>query len=155
MGRPRKPTAKKEVEGTLRPDRAPASEPRPAVEEPPCPPWLSRRAREHWERVAPLLLQQRVLATTDEAALVLYCELYAEFGDLTERIHKRGAGGGRYYKAGQRWYSTPWSRERRDTAKRLAAAAAALGLSPTDRGKVERLPDEGFDLQKMLWEPTN
>lgn len=89
-GRPRKPTAQKELEGTDRKDRAPANEPKPDVEDPGAPSWLSQVAKEEWDRVAPYLLRLGLLTHIDRAALAAYCQNFARWHDAEKLIAENG-----------------------------------------------------------------
>lgn len=154
----RKSTAQKEAEGTARRDRANPKEPKYEAAIPPAPSWMSSAAAREWKRVAPELHAQRLLARVDMAVLVAYCELLAEFADLTKRIAKGerfmvepparqpGTKGSR---AAAKKY--PLAKERRDAVLRLVALAGELGMTPAARSKVSALGDgEDEDLLQQL-----
>ncbi len=149
MPNPRKPTRQKEIEGTARKDRANPAEPKyePAV--PPAPEWLCDVARIEWQRVAPLMHGQRLLAEVDMAVLAAYCEMFAEVAELTGLLRE----GRRYLleEDGQpRKY--PISEERRKAIQRMQSLAGELGLTPATRSKVSAIPApvETDPLTKLL-----
>lgn len=45
----------------------------PILEAPPAPPWLPDAASEEWDRVAPVLVQRRILTEGDLGSLETYC----------------------------------------------------------------------------------
>jgi phage terminase small subunit len=114
-GRPRKPTALKQLEGTARPDRANALEPQFEVGAPAKPAEIAtnRIAAEEWDRIVPLLLATRVLSPAYRSALVGYCLSYA------------GMVSGK-----------------KDAMKEHRQWVSALGLSPTTVSKAKSAPHE-------------
>lgn len=74
-----KPTAVKTREGTYRADRAPAHEPQPDAEIPPCPAGVSgdKDALACWDSLASRLLALGLLSSIDGAALEGLCRSYA------------------------------------------------------------------------------
>jgi P27 family predicted phage terminase small subunit len=100
-GRPRKPTALKELEGTARKDRATANEPRPDVKVPGPPAWLGPDARNEWRRITKELAALRMISLLDRTTLGLYCQALQEYLDACrgldaerkymERARARGA----------------------------------------------------------------
>ena len=51
MGRPKKPTSLKILQGSANAKRAAKTEPRPIAKAPLCPSWLSAEAKSHWEEI--------------------------------------------------------------------------------------------------------
>ncbi len=84
-----KPTKLKLLEGTFRPDRAPANEPAPDLGIPVCPAWILNDgdARAEWSRVVPELARLGLLTVIDGAELEGYCANYAR-AVKAERIVK-------------------------------------------------------------------
>lgn len=74
-GRPPKPTALKQLHGTLRPDRQVDNEPDPGPAEDMGPPdWLvGEEANELWLELAPKLWKLRLLTDLDRVMLAQYC----------------------------------------------------------------------------------
>lgn len=89
MGRPPTPTALKVIRGTDRQDRTNAQEPKPKAGARP-PAWLSRDARKHWRRIAPVLDELGILTVADAESLALLCDSLAEYLDASARIESDG-----------------------------------------------------------------
>lgn len=89
-GPPKKPTARKILEGTFRKDRVNPREPKPIAGIPDCPAHVKGAARKEWDRIAPLLHQMRVLALTDSAVLAAYCVSVAMVATLSRAVDREG-----------------------------------------------------------------
>lgn len=85
-----KPSKLKLLQGTHRPDRAPANEPDPEVEAPSCPTWLHREAKREWRRIVPELVRLGLVAEVDRAALAAYCQAYATWWRMERDIDEHG-----------------------------------------------------------------
>ncbi len=72
-----KPTALKKAQGTFRKDRAATNEFAPTAGVPSCPAYLDELAREEWKRVAPELVEKKVLTLVDGAVLEGSCAAYS------------------------------------------------------------------------------
>lgn len=127
-GRPRKPTALKVMQGTLRPGRENAEEPqlpvRDGVYDPPA--WLAPAAVEEWQRLEPILRESRVLTEGDLGAFANYCSRFAAARKADEY-----ATGARTKKA---W--AYWDGIARKAWEAMNRAAQQLGLTPAARAKV-------------------
>lgn len=131
-GRPRKPTARHELEGTARADRMNADEPRYPVEAPPKPAHIKARklASAKWDDVVPIMLEQRTLSPAYATALELFCLSYANGIEYEEKARK----------------ARDFDRHR--TYRKLAENAqkehrqwvSQLGLSAATSGKVSSAP---------------
>ena len=82
-GRPRKPSARHELEGTARKDRSNPNEPKFTVGAPDKPAHIKRRkvASREWDAIVPTLIAQRVLSPAYHATLESYCLTYADMVD--------------------------------------------------------------------------
>ena len=90
-GRPKKPTALHILNGN--PSKIPnlgANEPKPVPIAPAPPDWLCPDARVEWDRIAPQLESLGLLTQVDMAALVAYCESWAQYKRAITHIHKHG-----------------------------------------------------------------
>jgi phage terminase small subunit len=78
VGRPRKPTALKELEGTARPDRANPSEPTgdPITIGPP-PAGASPEVATAWQTFAPMINEMKICLRGDVPAFLELCEAWA------------------------------------------------------------------------------
>lgn len=137
-GRPPKPTALKLLEGTARRDRINASEPQPPLLLEARPPaWLKGRGRRAWKELAPVLTEMRVLTVGDRAALMLLCDVYAEFMDARDAVRKHGqvytmaVKGGGYM-----LMPRPEVSIAADAWRRASAMMQQFGLTPASRSKV-------------------
>lgn len=83
------PTALRVLKGD-RPYRINTAEPRPRDEPPQMPGWLSARARDEWQRVAPDLAVMRTARAVDAMALAAYCEAVALMITLAEVVAQSG-----------------------------------------------------------------
>ena len=117
MPRPRKPTALKVIAGTSRPDRAYTPEIElPLVESlPNAPDWMpNTHAVKEWDRLARILIANKLLAEADLTALGHMCALHGKIVQL--------------YAAGE----SPTA----SMAGALRVMQGDFGLSPVARGKV-------------------
>lgn len=141
MGNRRKSTETKILEGTFRPDRAPADEPKPSGTAE-CPDFLSAEAQTEWARLAPELEACGLLTSVDMAVFAGYCQAWSDFRNLTNLLNGM---------ASWTWESQTGYRQvcpevgmRKEASVRMAQAAAKLGLSPADRSGL----NVGFSVAK-------
>lgn len=109
-----------------------------ALTEVPSPPkWLSDSARAEWRRVAPVLVERRVLAVTDLGVLAAWCAAMGDIRDIRERIAEEGmvVDGKRH----------PLLLQLNAAMGQVKALGLELGLSPTARAKVGASPEEQVD----------
>jgi P27 family predicted phage terminase small subunit len=78
-GPPPKPSSLKVIQGTFRPDRAAANEPKPAVKIPTAPAWLGDEAKKEWKRVTKEMAALGLISELDRTALALYCQALDEY----------------------------------------------------------------------------
>lgn len=78
-GPPPEPTRLKLLKGNPGKRRLNTAEPAPEIKAPDCPKWLTKVAREEWNRVLPELLRLQVISMLDRAALAGYCQSYANW----------------------------------------------------------------------------
>jgi phage terminase small subunit len=84
-GRKPKPTALKLIQGTYRPDRANANEPKPKAGISPCPKFLQGEARETYRKVSKKLARIGLMTEIDEMALAMLCQSWAEYLEASEK----------------------------------------------------------------------
>jgi P27 family predicted phage terminase small subunit len=140
MGRPRKPTALKELTGTVQPCRAVPDEPRPPVGLPdPSLAHLSPTARELWPQFADALLNMGVLTVADGPALTLLVEAFAEGIEARRVLEELGSP---YYESvNQQTGATmvrmhPAAARASDADRRFVLLANQFGLTPAARTRV-------------------
>lgn len=87
-----KPSALKLVQGTFRPDRAAAREPKPPrpARAPAPPSFLGKLAKQEWRRVAPVLHKLTLLGKGDIGKLAAYCQAYARWREAERIIDEQG-----------------------------------------------------------------
>jgi P27 family predicted phage terminase small subunit len=141
-GPPKVPTRLKVLRGTDRPDRGNPDEPQPppVLEAPPPPARLREFGRLEWQRVAPILVNTRVLTQVDLSCLEAYCRHYQEaleadaFLDANGKTYEYGVGEGAARRVMYR--ERPEVRQARDAWRDMLVAAGKLGLTPADRTRV-------------------
>jgi len=155
MGRAKKPTDLKVLQGTFEKSRDIAPENMPQFtqldETPVAPTHLDGEGRTEWERVAPELARCRVLRETDLQALAVYCEAVQQFHDATTEYRQSGSvmimnSSGGYSK-------NPALTARKEATDTIAKYSAMLGLDPVSRsrlnvGKTDKDTNPFDDLQK-------
>jgi P27 family predicted phage terminase small subunit len=57
---------------------------------PPAPPWLGKDAKAEWRRVAPILIERKVLTEADLGTLESYCISVGIFRECQRAINKDG-----------------------------------------------------------------
>lgn len=141
-GRPRKPAELKVLQGTARPDRENATEPKPVIGASDCPAWLDATARGEWQRMAPALERLRILTEIDTAALAAYCQAYADHQWAAKRLQKLG----KVYQTKTGFYRPrPEVAMQRDAAVRMKAFLVEFGLTPASRSRVHAQEPEQRD----------
>lgn len=65
-------------------------EPKPPIEPPAKPEWLSEEAGQAWDQIVPRLLEMKVLARIDANALARYCEMWVEWRQALAFVRKNG-----------------------------------------------------------------
>ena len=88
MVMPRKPTALQKAENTWRADRANPNEPVMEVSAPDCPSDLSKRAREEWKAIVPLLEESGIIFKLNQSTLACHCEFVAKFYKLCSKAKR-------------------------------------------------------------------
>lgn len=109
------------------------------VPEPPV--WLDGEALAEWHRVVPELARLELLKPEDTAALVVYCEAWAEFVDATAVIAREGM----FIEAKQGMLRHPAVAIRGEAAKRLVQVGQMFGLTPVAEQKLHRGGGDGDD----------
>lgn len=91
MGGPApKPRALTLMAGTHRPDRDAPNAPEFEVKAPRPPSWLHAEAKREWRRIVPLLLELGIIGEIHRAALVGYCEAYAQLWETSRILEREG-----------------------------------------------------------------
>ena len=141
-GRPRKPLNLHILHGTLpRGRRANLDEPQPKPSVPDPPPHLQGIALEEWHRVAPLLVELRILSDLDRGTLASYCWAYQQWVNASTELQNSPM----ILKSpnGYPLLSPHWSVATK-ALDAMRAALTELGLSPASRTRI-RGSGEGFN----------
>lgn len=133
-----------------RPVNANEPKPPPVLEVPPAPAWLGEHGRREWERVAPILVNLRVLTTADLAPLEGYCAAYEDAITLRADIEENGRT---YHTETGHERARPQVADERKAWLAVRAFALEFGLTPASRSRVQAAPakGEGDDDQKFLF----
>jgi P27 family predicted phage terminase small subunit len=127
-GRPRKPRAVKEAQGTYRPDRDLSIEVAAGIPEPPS--YMSAQALVHWDRMVQATQQARVLTVADGDALAMLCVAFEEWKTADIIVRDEGevcgsAKGGKYQHPAVGIRSNAW--------KKIVRMLREFGLTPSAR----------------------
>ena len=92
-GRPKKPTALKEIAGTAQPCRTNPNEPRPTVGVPDMPTWLSEdpMALSIYDQCAHYLAEMKVGTNADGIGVSMLADQLAIYIDLRQQVRREGA----------------------------------------------------------------
>lgn len=155
-GRPPKPTKLKIIEGNRGKRPLNENEPKPQPIAPECPDWLCEDAKIEWARVAPELENLGLLTRIDMAALVGYCESWAEYKKAKQFIHKKGES---YIirnddedKTIKYIQQFPQVAIANKALQQIRAFCTLFGLSPSDRGRLQLLgqADTEDEMEQLL-----
>lgn len=120
---------------TLNPDS------NPIIDAPKPPSWLGKAARAEWRRIAPLLMDRRILAETDLTTLAHYCAATGTVQEQQKTINREG-----YVVATERGpRAHPAVRIQADAMTRARLLAAELGLTPVSRNRPSIRTDQEDD----------
>lgn len=147
-----KPSHLKVVQGTVRKDRVNKREPKPKLETPKPPGWMSDEGKVMWGRFSVQLEQMGVLTAADGPALELLVTSYLEFVKLEKQLADEGytyltvaTNGERVTKA------NPAASMLREARQQHRMLLIEFGLTPAARTKVHTVqrgnknPDEEAD----------
>ncbi len=138
------PTAILSARGSWR-AKTRAGEPRPRVQKPSCPALLQGEGKAEWNRQVRELHRLGLIARMDRGLLVLWCEAWANYLELTEAI--RAAGGVKQGAALQLFWA------RKSAGETLLKVSALFGFSPSARSRlhvVEQTNVEDDPIEKLL-----
>lgn len=132
-GHNRKPTKLKIIQGTARPDRVPANEPKPRPIAPDPLPGLDRFGKQAWRRLAPMLDRLGLLTEADAEMLWALCQTWSQLRKAVRELNRLSPSDPDY-----RRIAVTVENARKD----LRLLGAEFGLSPASRSKID-LPDTG------------
>jgi P27 family predicted phage terminase small subunit len=127
-----KPTKLKVLEGNLGKRPLNDAEPEPEVKLPPVPRHLSKVARQEWQRMGALLLEQGLVTEIDRAMLTAYCVAWARHVEAEEALKKYGA----VLVKDKFPVLSPYLRVSNEAMDKFMRAAVEFGASPSSRSRV-------------------
>lgn len=145
--RSNKPTALHVLQGTDRPDRQKAGEPRPpeVVGTPVCPPGLDAYGRQKWNQRAPMLAQLGLLTEADLDLFAAYCDTYAQWRRAATALRKLRPSDEDYRKV-----AVTVEKARTD----LRLIGAEFGLSPASRSRLSIATGDEDDDPFEAWQKS-
>ena len=144
MGRPRKPTAIKDRQGTLQACRTNKSEPNLPPSLPAPPKGLDADVHAAYMAHGRRLLDMRVLTKADAGSLLAMAQAYVDWQSALRELAKFVAEtGSAYYESGETIKAHPATVVRNEADKRYRNWAQSFGMTPSDRSKVSAIEDTG------------
>ena len=142
-GRPPKPAALKELEGTARKDRTNAAAPPGApLAAPPCPPGLTEREQAAWAELEAVVLPMRVVTASDLPAFRQMVTTLAIAEDARATVNAEGQTYTVNTESGAVHRKHPAVEVFFSAQKQLSVALSRFGLTPADRQRVSVLGAE-------------
>jgi len=138
-GRPPKPTALKELEGTLRQDRVISNEMMPSkISYAPSPPeMLSDLAKTEWQSAVEELIAMDMLHRVDLPLLAAYCQEMASYLEAVEIIRDEGATMEFFKEDGSKYsQQSPWVGIKNTCLKNAQSIASQFGFTPSARTRI-------------------
>lgn len=145
-GRPRKPTAVKERQGTLEQSRTSPAEPQWPQGDGKAPAILTGAALAEWERVVPLLISQGLFPAPAVSAVALGCWWYGQWVEAAAEIEKFGRT---YQNQHGRMFANPAVAQAVQAANVYLTMCSRFGLDPASAGKVTARPATGADAETL------
>ncbi|WP_407192522.1 phage terminase small subunit P27 family [Bradyrhizobium sp. STM 3566] len=105
------------------------------------PSWLSKHAKVEWHRVAPILIDRRILTNTDLTSLEHYCTAAGQVREMQKIVAREGSV--IMTERGPRAH--PAVRIQADAMTRARLLAAELGLTPVSRNRPAIRTDQEDD----------
>ena len=145
-GRRPLPTQIRILRGETRPSRLNRKEPKPRPEAPNPPTWLSPEARAEWRRLDKAL-PSGLLTSADRQVMSVAAETWARWVKATRQVNKLGI----LVEGDRGVVKNPACQIARDAEMTLRQCWSALGLTPSDRARIEMPePDDDGGLESLL-----
>lgn len=131
----------------------PPDEPKPKPEIPKCPKHLDKEARKEWNRVTKEFADLGIISQLDMAVLASYCQEFSTWAKAQKKIQETGMvftptasvavrkDGTEVKKQGTPMIN-PYFRVANDASDRMLRAAVELGITPSSRSRVKKIPKE-------------
>jgi P27 family predicted phage terminase small subunit len=143
VGRKKKPTHLKVVEGNPGKRALPQNEPKPSGAVPEKPSFSTEEASECYDRMTNELKIMGLLHAADVDSIEIYCETFGVWR-RAQRAVARGVLVNRGTEDRPNWVTNPAWRIARDAAGLLKQLAEQFGLTPAARARIE-VPEPDFD----------
>lgn len=88
-GRHAEPAQSKVLRGNFRPG-VHTHGPKVTQGLPPCPTWLGKAARVHWDTIGPALVESGLLASIDGDVFAVHCDTVAKFAEISRKMRSIG-----------------------------------------------------------------
>ena len=138
-GRPRKPTAAHNRDGTYRPGRHDGrNEPQFGRASLTPPPELDELANREWRRLAPELAKLGLFTRADRMVFSVYCQAVSDWRQLTKRINAMDDI--TFTRANGHVGITPLIQTRQKAWQMMKGAATRFGLDPSSRASLNVAP---------------
>ena len=128
---------------------------RPEVDIPDSAPWMWSEAKREWKRITPELERYGLVSHLDRAALVMYCQAWAEYvwlkKTVSDLMKKAQVGRLKAEAEGREWFGddgfkitsatsgysySPYGAAAKRASDEVGKYLQAFGLSPSSRGRV-------------------
>lgn len=151
-GRRAKPTTLKVLQGNPGKRKLNEEEPDFGAGAPPKPDWFDDYASAEWDALTGILVPARVLTKGEIGVLVVACDAYSQLRQCQAFLDEKqslsydasSATGGANYKP------YPEVAQRNQARRQYLSALSELGLTPSARTKVKRIPESGAQGVKRL-----
>lgn len=133
-GRKNTPTALKLIRGNPGRRPLPEHEPAPEARIPDPPEHLSAQAREHWNAVARMLHDARVMTVMDGHALELLCDSYVRYVEANEKVRRHGMV---MKTPGGFFVQSPFLAIANKAFEQMKSILTEFGMTPASRTKIQ------------------
>ncbi|MNO90371.1 Phage terminase, small subunit [compost metagenome] len=133
-GRKPKPTAQKRAAGNPGKRRLNDAEPdyTSLVIAPPAPDWMSEYAQQMWHKLAPELVESKVLTRTDLHVLEGFCSAYGRWREAEEDVTRNGIT----IKSMMGRSKNPACTVANEAMRQMTSYGSSLGLDPASRARL-------------------
>lgn len=138
MGRPRKPTNLRVLEGNPSKRPLPQNEPKPVPIAPKCPSWANRYGKRLWKELIPEMERLGLVTKIDGASFAAMCHSYGVWVECEQYLKKHGRTYEYTNKAGEtNMIARPEVAIGQKALAEFRRWAAEFGLTPAARTKIE------------------
>lgn len=138
-GRPPKSLQEKHLSGSrIRSDRDEESKVANAAVDlgmPPCPVWLNKEAKKHWDTIGPVLVQAGLLSVVDGDVFGLHCDNVASYAKAMEKLQALDTWVEKTPNGFQ--VQSAWLQIRNKLQEQMIKTAREFGLTPASRSGVK------------------